>query len=93
MKKYKPTIKTSWLDRAIDTAKLHSNLCNARSNHTIEDTAEMLNRSFGSVAEDLKIVSWLKTHDEIRKFKYAKEALEFIRVKSKSMRNDISHLD
>jgi hypothetical protein len=95
MKQNKQTPKLSWLDRAIYTARYHSSCVVERKQlHTINDTAKLLNRSVGSVAEDLKIVSWLKTHpDQIRKFKHAKDALAFIRAKAKTMRNDVSHLD
>lgn len=57
------------------------------SNWTIEKTARSLSRSVGSVCQDLLIASWLKTHEkQLRRFRNAKDALEFIRNKKKEMR-------
>lgn len=87
-------VKKSWVDRAIETARYHADKCKITPHWTISDTATLLHRSYGSVNEDLQVVSWMKTHsDQIRKFKYIKDALAFIREKRKSMNLDVSHVD
>jgi hypothetical protein len=54
---------------------------------TVDKTAKALQRSQGSVCQDLMIASWLKTHEkQIRRFRSMKDALEFIRDKKKEMR-------
>jgi hypothetical protein len=46
----------------------------------VEDTAKTLNRSFGSVSQDLSVASWLRTHEnKIAKCKTFTEAMEFVR--------------
>ncbi len=83
-----------WLTRAIATAKFHTEKCKSNPAWLLNDTSESLNRSLGSVCQDLLIVSWLKTHeDQIRKFKTMRDALEFIRVKKQQVRLDVSHVD
>lgn len=49
-------------------------------------TAKCLNRSIGSVSQYLMLASWLKTHEkQLKRFKNAKDALEFVRNKKKEM--------
>jgi hypothetical protein len=56
------------------------------SNWRIQDTAKALRCSIGSVSENLLIASWLRTHEnQLLKFDYAREALDFIREKKKKM--------
>lgn len=89
-----PQVKESWIDRAINTYNYHCQKLkeyeNLNRNWLIEDTADALNRSLGSVSEDILIANWLKTHeDKIRSFKYAKDAIAFIREKKKKMFTEI----
>lgn len=76
--------KQTWVDRAIFTHRYHVEKLKLHDNWTITDTAAALNRSLGSISEDLLIANWLKTHEnKIRRFSYAKDALAFIRDEKK----------
>ena len=86
-------VKQTWLERAVSTYNYHIGRLKEDESHTIEDTAKELRRSSGGISEDLLIASWLRTHeDKIKSFKYAKDALDFIRGKKKRMLTEI-HLD
>lgn len=86
--------KETWLERAISTAKFHFFKVKSHPKWVLKDTAWALNRSLGSVSQDLLVVSWLKTHyDEIYSCKNLQDALIFIRRKKKELNTDISHLD
>jgi hypothetical protein len=80
-------IKLNWLDRAIEINKFHATQLKDEPGWTITKTAKMLNRSVGSVAEDLLIASWLKTHEkQLKRFNSMREALAFVRSKKREMR-------
>lgn len=73
-----------WIEKARETYKYHRSKLLSNDDHTVAKTAKYLRRSFGSVAEDLLIARWLRTHEkQLEKFKYAYQALEFIRDKKK----------
>lgn len=77
-------IKLNWLDRAVHTHNYHVLRCREESNHTLEKTATELNRSIGSISQDLLIASWAKTHEkQLRRCDSMKDALEFIRDKKR----------
>lgn len=79
--------KKTWLEKARDTYNWHAAQLKVDPLWKIEDTARELNRSAGGVSEDLLIGSWLKTHEaKLKEFKYAKEALVFIRLKKREMK-------
>lgn len=78
--------KLTWQHRAIQTDEFHKERLRANPKVTIANTAFILRRSKGSVAEDIMLVSWFKTHPDIMDFATQKEALEFIRVKRFEMR-------
>jgi len=85
--------KRTWIDRAIQTYNYHCSKLREGEGWIITDTARALKRSTGSVGEDLLIASWLKMYgNKIREFKYAYQALEFIRNKKRQMMTEI-HLD
>lgn len=91
MVKGHPLVKKKWLERAIDTHNYHCRKVREKPGWTQTDTANALGRSSGSVSEDMLIASWLRTHeDKIRSFKYAKDALAFIRDKEKSRMEEIN---
>jgi len=78
--------KQTWIDRAIHTYNYHCSKLREGEGWIITDTARALKRSTGSIGEDLLIASWLKTHEnKIREFKYAYQALDFIRNKKRQM--------
>jgi hypothetical protein len=82
-----PPIKQHWISRCIEIHNFHVSQLKEEHGWTVEKTAKSLQRSFGSVAQDLLIASWLKTHEkQIRRLKSMKDALEFIRNKKKEMR-------
>lgn len=74
------TVKLSWIEKAKATNKFHLEKLKTVEDWRLEDTAKALNRSKGSICEDIMIASWLVTHfDELNKFDYQKQALAFIR--------------
>ena len=82
-----PPVKPNWLDRAIEIHRFHISLCKEDSSWTIAKTAQALNRSLGSVSQDLLLASWTKTHEkQLRRFSSMKDALAFVKSKQKEMK-------
>ena len=82
-----PPIKLDWLDRAIQVHKFHIAQMKEEPSWTIVKTADALNRSIGSVSQDLLLASWSKTHEKpLRKCKSMNEALAFVRSKEREMK-------
>ena len=80
--------KADWLDRAVQIHNYHVGLCRTEKGWTIEKTAISLNRSVGSVSQDLTIASWSKTHEkQLRRFHSMRDALEYIREKKAEMKD------
>ncbi len=76
--------KQTFIEKAKDTHNIHAVRCRDDPNWKINDTARFLGRSIGSIAEDLLIVRWWRSHPkQIEKFNYAYEALKFIRENKK----------
>ena len=87
-----PPVKQHWIAKCIDIHNFHVAQLRNEQSWTIEKTAKILCRSIGSVSQDLLLASWLKTHEkQLRRFRSAKDALEFIRAKRKEMK--IQELD
>ncbi len=85
MKSYKQQ-RQQWIRRAVETYNYHINKLKLHPTWTIAHTSELLGRSYGSVAEDLLIARWLRTHeDKIRSFSRAYQAIAFIRAKQKEL--------
>lgn len=81
-----PLTKLHWIDRAVEVRRFHIQQCKDEPDWTIEKTARILNRSYGSVAQDLTIASWCKTHEkQIRRCSSMRDALAFIRDKQREM--------
>lgn len=81
-----PPIKQHWLDRAISVRRFHIEQCNTIAGWTIRRTAEALNRSLGSVSEDITLALWTKTHEkQLRKFSTARDAINFLRKKRREI--------
>jgi len=73
-----------WIERAKETYHFHKTKKLVDSEWDTRKTAKTLRRSHGSVCQDLMIARWLKTHsNQIERFDYMYEALEFIRKKEK----------
>jgi len=90
----RPIRTQAWLERAINTAKMHTDECENNPKWLISDTAACVQRSAGAICQDLLIVSWLKTHeDQIRRFSTMKDCLEFIRIMKRKQKLDVSHVD
>lgn len=82
-----PPVKQHWIAKCIDIHNFHVAQLRNEQSWTIEKTAKVLCRSVGSVSQDLLIASWLKTHEkQLKRFRSAKDALEFIRSKKKEMK-------
>lgn len=82
-----PPIKPHWLERAVSIHQFHIHQLRDEPDWTIKKTAESLNRSIGSVSQDLLLASWVKTHEkQLRHFVSMKDALEFVRSKEREIR-------
>lgn len=76
-----------WITRARETHDCHVSLIKRNDGWRIKDTAKILKRSIGSVAEDLLIYQWMKTHEkDIIKFDYCHEAVAWIREKKHQLK-------
>ncbi len=83
----KPPVKSSWLEKAEEVFRFHRSKLLAHEKWMVLDTANALERSIGSVSEDLKIARWYRTHKEkIESFEYAKEALKWIKEEEKKIK-------
>lgn len=73
-----------WLKRAKETFNIHRRLASTHDKWGIRDTAKYLKRSFGSVTEDITIARFCRIDEErLGEFKYAYEALAFVRKKQR----------
>jgi 2-phospho-L-lactate transferase/gluconeogenesis factor (CofD/UPF0052 family) len=83
-----PPIKQDWVAKCIDIHNFHVSQVKSESNWTVDKTAKALQRSVGSVCQDLLLASWLRTHEkQLKRFRNAKDALEFIRAKKREMKS------
>lgn len=86
MKKSPP----EWLERVKLTHNYHVKQCNSHFKWTITNTAKELDRSYGSVAEDLKVASWLRTHSsQLEEFDNFSDAIAWIREKHKTLNQEL----
>lgn len=75
-----PPIKSTWLERSIEIRRFHIEQCKDEPKWTISKTAEALNRSIGSVSQDLLIASFIKTHEkQLRRCNSMRDALTLVR--------------
>ena len=82
-----PPVKLDWLDKAIQVHKFHVSQMKDEPSWTIAKTADALNRSIGSVSQDLLLASWSRTHEkQLKRFSSMREALEFVRTKEREMK-------
>lgn len=80
-------VKLNWLERSIEVHKFHISQCKLDSEWTIKKTALALNRSIGSVSQDLLLASWSKTHEkQLKRCSSMRDALAFVRLKEREMR-------
>jgi hypothetical protein len=81
-----PPVKPTWIERAIQIKAWHVQQCRDDENWTIAKTANALNRSIGSISQDLLIASWLKTHEkQIRRCSSLRDALAYVRSMQREM--------
>jgi hypothetical protein len=81
-----PPVKQHWITNCIDIHNFHVSQMKAEPNWTVEKTSKALCRSTGSVSQCLLLASWLKTHEkQLRRFRNAKDALEFVRAKKREI--------
>lgn len=77
---YRKARKQHWVDRCIAVHNFHVERLRIDSEWTMRNTANELDRSLGSVSQDIKIAKWLKTHEnKIRSFRRISYALEWIK--------------
>ena len=78
-----------WLERAKETYKIHRARLMSTDDWTLAKTAKLLRRSIGPISEDLLIARWCKTHEKhLENFKYAYEAIEFIKKKKREQETE-----
>ncbi len=81
--------KSHWFDRAIEIRQFHITKLKDNASWTVEKTAIELNRSIGSVSQDLLIATWAKTHEkQLRRCTSMRDALSFIKDKKKAQMLD-----
>lgn len=81
-----PPIKQDWMSRCLDVYNFHAAQLRDEPSWTVSQTADALNRSIGSVSQDLLLASWLRTHERQLKRCNQREALEFVRTRKREMR-------
>jgi hypothetical protein len=82
-----PLRKIQWLDRCIETNKFHISQMKDEQHWTIQKTAESLDRSVGSISQDILLANWSRSHEkELRKFRTMSDALEFVREKEREFK-------
>lgn len=82
-----PLKKLSWLDRAIQVYNYHVQLCKSDKSWTIVKTAAELNRSVGSVSQDITVGQWAFTHEkQLRRMHSMRDALGYIKEKKVEMK-------
>ena len=82
-----PPVKQHWIERAVDIHRFHVQQLKDEPKWTVEKTASALNRSIGSVSQDLLLASWLKTHEkQLRRCSSMRDALAWIRVRQRELR-------
>lgn len=78
-------VQPKWLLKAKETYAFHRSKLLSTDKWTTVQTSKSLRRGLGSISEDLLIARWCKTHEkQLEKFKYAYEAIEWIREKQKA---------
>lgn len=81
-----PPIKKHWLDSSLEVNTFHVLQCKDEIGWTIEKTSKALNRSVGSVCQDIMLSSWSRTHEKQLRRMGKNEALEFVRKKDRERR-------
>lgn len=78
--------KPEWLSRVKQTHSFHVSKLRDNPKWRVKDTAKALNRAIGPISEELKIASWLRTHEaQLCEFEYIHEAIEYIRERKHHM--------
>jgi hypothetical protein len=81
-----PLVKEHWLDRAIAIRNFHVQQLLDEPKWSNEKTDRALNRSIGSVATDLKLASWSRSHDkQLRRCSSMRDAIKFIQDKEREI--------
>lgn len=82
-----PPVKPHWLERAIIIYNFHAQQCKEDSSWTLTKTAKSLNRSIGSISQDILIASWSKTHEkQLNRCNNAKDALSWIKMRQRELK-------
>lgn len=78
-----------FIEKAKETYRFHRDKLMSNDKWNTAKTAKALRRSIGSISEDLMIARWCRTHEpQLMKFRYAYEALEYIREKMKEQETE-----
>ena len=80
-------VKQDFIERAKDINRFHVQQLKDEQNWTIQKTANALNRSLGSVSQDLLVAQWCKTHErQLKTCASLRDALKWIKSKQREMR-------
>lgn len=86
--------KPDWLDRVKATHAFHITKLREDSKWTVTKSAKALNRSIGSVSQELVVFGWLKSHyDEMIKIEYFHEVIEWVRKKKHALSREGADID
>ncbi len=84
-----PVILPDYLQKAINTHKIHVANLRGHDKWTIIQTAKALSRSKSSIADDIMIARWYRIHPKrLESIKTTKDALEWIRDKEKEVERE-----
>lgn len=69
-----------WVKQVKSVHNFHVSKLKENPKWRLSDTAKALKKSIGAISQELKVASWLRTHeDKLIKFEYFHHALEYIR--------------
>jgi hypothetical protein len=74
-----------WQERAKATYECHLRFKKSNTRWTIRDTAHFLDRSYGSVNDDINIMNWSRSHPKVLDSDSIQNAINLIKKKKKEM--------
>lgn len=70
--------KKTWQELSVEIDCLHRDKIRTDKTWTTDKTAKELKRSIGAVSQFLSLASFMRTHPDIAKQKYLKNALQYM---------------
>lgn len=79
--------KLDWLEKALEIYKFHIQHLKEDETWTLVKTATALNRSLGSVSQDVMIGDWYRTHEkQLRRCSSMQDAVAWIKVRKREIK-------